>query len=118
MTVRAPFAALVGIVQMNVTFVVEPAKLGLSHVKSGIPSMRVDGRLVPMTVTLTLTTVVVLFVAVRGDSDVGFGAAIDPLHDAVVPPFAPAHAQLQGPAPLTADTKPTVHKLAVGVLVN
>lgn len=116
MTVRAPFAALVGIVQMNGTFVVEPEKLSLSHVKSGIPSTRVDGRLVPMTVTLT--TVVVLFVAVRGDSDMGFGAPIDPLHDAVVPPFAPPHVQLQGPAPLTADTKPTVHKIAVNVLVN
>ena len=112
MTVRAPFAALVGMVQLNGTFVFEPAKLSLSHVKSGIPRTSVEGKLVPMTVTLTLTTEAVLFVALRGESDVGFGAAIAAPHGTVAPPLDPVHDQFHGPVPVKLIALPALHKLA------
>ena len=39
------------------------------------------------------------------------------LQVASVPPFVPAHVQLQGPVPVTVDAVPVAHKLLVGTAV-
>jgi hypothetical protein len=38
-------------------------------------------------------------------------------HDAVVPPLEPAHDQLHGPLPLTADAVPVLHRFVVTALL-
>lgn len=48
----------------------------------------------------------------------GSTGATPALHEIFVPPFVPAHVQLQDPAPLTADAVPAEHKFVVGALVN
>jgi hypothetical protein len=38
-------------------------------------------------------------------------------HAAVVPPLVPGHIQFHGPAPLTAEAVPALHRFIVGVLL-
>jgi len=98
--------------------VVEPSQLSLVQVRSAIPRASVVGRFVPRTFIWTVTVVVALFVAVRGDNAVGLGAASDAAHEAEVPPLLPLQVQLQGPVPFTKDGVPALHKLVVGLLVK
>ena len=48
----------------------------------------------------------------------GAGALIDAVQFADEPPFAPAHVQFHGPAPVKPGRLPSAHKLEVGALAK